>query len=228
MLLCLAIAACLGLQLCGSATTATISLRRQSGHAMSFVRDTITSLKQLQPWFIVTLNACQNHPARRANAYPVLSSTALPNPLVCNTTNITAYISNSTNFHTLARQRLEYPWRQLVLDQASKHHQVLGLLQQLVGKHLAHLVLELPRKKMLTMSRAARDAPKQHIANVSRNLLGIRVEAVGGGPNVADISCSRQWEDTEILDLLIERLVQASLAQGSKNLPRVLPSSRPH
>ena len=60
---------------------------------------------------------------------------------------------------------------------------------------------------------AAGNAPKQDIANVSGYLLGIRVEAVRCGPNVADIASSRQWEDAQILNLLTELSVETSLVQ---------------
>jgi len=76
-------------------------------------------------------------------------------------------ILESPHFLTFPSQRLKHSRWQLVLDQPSKDHEILRLLQQLICKHLAHPVLELSRQKTLTVSRAAADAPEEHVANIA-------------------------------------------------------------
>jgi hypothetical protein len=96
--------------------------------------------------------------------------------------------SVSTNILPLPSERLKHPWRQLILDQSRKNHHILRLLQQLIGKDPTHLILIHPLKKALTVPGAAHDTPEEHVANVAGDLLGVRVEAVGCGADVADIA----------------------------------------
>jgi hypothetical protein len=55
---------------------------------------------------------------------------------------------------------------------------------------------------MLTVPRAAANAPEQHIANVARNLGGVAAEAVGRSADFAEVSFGGKGEDLEVLDAL--------------------------
>ena len=55
------------------------------------------------------------------------------------------------------------------------------------------------------MAGAAADAPKEYIADISRNLGGILGEAVCCGTDVAKVTSCGEREDAEVFDLLLRR-----------------------
>ena len=52
------------------------------------------------------------------------------------------------------------------------------------------------------MSRAASNAPKEHIANVASNLGGVGRKRVGGRAYLTEVTASREGQYSQILDLL--------------------------
>jgi hypothetical protein len=116
----------------------------------------------------------------RSNSYMIPT---MPNPsgekMNSNPATYSKSFSISTDILSLPSQRFKHPRRQLVPNQSRKHHQVLGFLEQLIGKHLAHWVVKLASEEVLTLARAAADTPKEHAANVACNLHRVSSEAVG-------------------------------------------------
>jgi hypothetical protein len=135
----------------------------------------------------------------------------------------------SPNILALTRQRLKYPRWQLIPNQARKHHEVLGFLQQLVRQYPAHLVVVRASEQVLAVARTTADAPQQNVANVACDFSREGAEAVGRGADFAEVALGAEREDLEVLDALWRegRLVYGYIREkNGRNLRRERSCSR--
>jgi histone H3/H4 len=106
----------------------------------------------------------------------------------------------------LPRQRLKHPRRQLISNQARENHQILRLLQQRIRNRPCLRIVKRAGEQVLAMMRAARNAPKQHVSNVARNLGRVLVEAVGRCADDAEVPVCGEGEDVGFLEALFDIL----------------------